>query len=41
MKVAALRETKSFRSEVYQVGQSVVLTAGREKPSKGDDVQRG
>ena len=41
MKVAALQETKWFGSEVYQVGGSVVLTAGRERPSEGDDMQRG
>ena len=27
--------------EVYQVGGGVVLTAAREKPSEGDDMQRG
>ena len=41
VKVAALQETKWFGIEVYQVGGSVVLTAGREKPSKGNDMQRG
>ena len=41
MKVAALQETKWFRSEVYQVGGSVVLTAGRKKLSMNDDRQRG
>ena len=41
MKVAALQKTKWFGREIYQVGGSVVLTVGREKPSKGDDMQRG
>ncbi len=31
--VAALQETKWFGSEVYRVGDSIVLTAGREVPS--------
>ena len=39
--LAALQETKWFGSEVYQVGGSVVLTVGRERPSEGDDMQRG
>lgn len=41
VKVAALQETKWFGSEVYHVGGSVVLTAGREKPALDDRVQRG
>ena len=40
VKVAALQETKWFGSEVYHVGGSVVLTAEREMPSEGDDIQR-
>ena len=36
-----MQETKWFGSEVYQVGGSVVLTAERERPSEGDDMQRG
>ena len=41
VKVAALQETKWFGSEVCQVGGSVVMTAGREKSSWSDDMQRG
>ena len=41
VKVAALQETKWFGRGVYQVGGSVVLTARRERPSKGDGIQRG
>ena len=41
VKVAALQETKWFGSEVYQVGGSVVLTAGRKTPGEGENVVRG
>ena len=40
-KVATLQETKFFGSDVYHVGGSVVLTVGRERPSEGDDKQKG
>ncbi len=39
--VAALQETKWFGSEVYRVGDSIVLTAGREVPSGRGVRQRG
>ena len=32
VKVAVLQETRWFRSEVYEVGESLLLTAGREGP---------
>ena len=35
MKVAVLQETRWFGSEVYEVGGSVVLTAGRKRPAMG------
>ena len=38
--VAALQETKWFGCEVYRVGESVVLSAGREVPETGTR-QRG
>ena len=41
VKVAALQETKSFGSEVYQVSGSVVLTAGKKTPGEGENVVRG
>ena len=41
VKVAALQETKWFGCEVYQVGGSIVLTSGREKPALNDSKQRG
>ncbi len=41
MKVTALKETKWFGSEVYQVAGSVVLTSGRKKPAQGDTVKKG
>ncbi len=31
--VGALQETKLFGSNVYRVGESVVMTSGREVPS--------
>ena len=37
--VAALQETKWFGSEVYKVGENLVLTAGRPVPR--EDRQRG
>ena len=37
--VAALQETKWFGNEVYKVGESLVLTAGRPVPQ--EDRQRG
>ena len=39
--VCALQETKWFGSEVYKVGESLVLTAGREVPGAGHVRQRG
>ena len=39
--VAALQETKWFGSEVYMVGESVVLTASRDVPGIGHMKQRG
>lgn len=40
--VAALQETKWFGCEIYQVGHSMVLTAGRKVPEQTGDVrQRG
>lgn len=38
VKVAALQETKWFGSEVYKVGESTVLTAGRPVPRAGSQV---
>ena len=39
--VAALQETKWFGSEVYRVGSSVMLTAGRDVPEAGQQRHRG
>ena len=39
--VGALQETKWFGSEVYKVGESLVLTTGREVPGAGHVRQRG
>lgn len=39
--VGALQETKWFGSSVYRVGESVVLTAGREVPTGRGVRQRG
>ena len=39
--VAALQETKWFGSGVYEVGESVVLAAGRHVPGDGVVKQRG
>ena len=39
--VAALQETKWFGNEVYKVGKSVVLAAGREVPGAEAARQRG
>ena len=39
--VGALQETRWFGSEVYDVGDSVILTAGRSTPAQGQAVQRG
>ena len=41
IKVAALQETKWFGSNVYDVGKSVLLTAGRPAPALGKPIQRG
>ena len=38
VKVAALQETKWCGCEVYHVGGSVVLTAGRKRLSEDDDM---
>ena len=35
--VGALQETKPFGNEVYEVGDSVVLTAGRSTPAQGEN----
>ena len=39
--VAALQETKWFSAEVYEVGESVVLTSGRPVPEVDQCRQRG
>lgn len=39
--VGALQETRWFGSEVYEVGESVLLTSGRPTPATGEMVQRG
>ena len=39
--VGSLQETKWFGSNVYRVGESVVLTSGREVPSGRGTGQRG
>jgi len=39
--VGALQETKWFGCEVYRVGGSVVLTAGRDVPGGSEVRQRG
>ena len=39
--VAALQETKWFGNEMYRVGKSVVLAAGRPVPGAGGVRQRG
>ena len=39
--VAALQETKWFGDNVYAVGKSIVLTAGRPVPGNDDARQRG
>ena len=39
--VAGLQETKWFGNEVYKVGESVVLSAGRDVPREGGNGQRG
>ena len=41
IKVAALQETKWFGSNIYSVGKSVVLSAGREVPQGNQHKQRG
>ena len=41
IKVAALQETKWFGRNVYVVGESVVLTAGRKTPQRNESRQRG
>ena len=41
VKVAALKETKRFESEVYHVGGSVVLIAERRKRLSQDDNIKG
>ena len=38
MKVAA---TRWFGSEVYEVDESLLLMAGKERPAVGDSIQRG
>ena len=39
--VAGLQETKWFGAEEYRVGDSIVLTSGREVPSLGRSHRRG
>ena len=39
--VASLQETKWFGSALYEVGRSVVLTAGRPTPQAGQSMHRG
>ena len=39
--IAALQETKWFGEDVYRVGESVVLAAGRPVPGPGVVRQRG
>ena len=39
--VAGLQETKWFGNEVYKVGESVVLSAGRDVPRERGNGQRG
>ena len=39
--VAALQETKWFGNEIYRVGDSVVLTSGREVPEHVGNRRRG
>ena len=39
--VAGLQETRWFGNEIYEVGESVVLTAGRPSPKPGQQIQRG
>ena len=40
MEVGALQETTWFKCEVYEIGGSVVLTAGRAMPAQDEAVQR-
>ena len=39
--VAALQETKWFGNEIYRIGSSVVLSAGRDVSEAGQVRQRG
>ena len=39
--VGGLQETKWFRNTMYRVGESVVLTSGRDVPGDGVMKQRG
>ena len=39
--MAGLQETKWFDAKEYRVGDSIVLTSGREVPSLGRSHQRG
>ena len=41
MSVAALQKTKWFGNEIYKIGSSVVLTAGRDVRGVGQVRQRG
>lgn len=41
IQVTALQETKWLGNAVYNVGESVVLTAGRPVPAVGEPIQRG
>ena len=41
IKIAALQETKLLGSNTYNVGNSVLLTAGRPVPAPGEPIKRG
>ena len=41
IKVAALQETKWFGSNIYKIGNSILLSAGREVPQGNQHRQRG
>ena len=41
IKIAGIQETKWFGSSVYQVGESIVLAAGRPTPGSTEVKHRG
>ena len=41
IKIAALQETKCFGSNIYSVGNSVLLTAGCPAPAPREPIKRG